>query len=181
MVCYLNTWFPWSFSAQVTLLQWIHSQFRSTFCRDHQVHHRSDQDLGGRFLLKDDEVKIGGNRSRYWWVVLDIWMFQLLGLVDEWSDFTSLTPHGVASKPGIHVTWFGIADSNRVRFPGSLEPSRRQVAAMQFKAKLTKMEALSMVGSPADFKFEKSAFLLPPGSSENLPYQVVLLDFVHQQ
>lgn len=55
------------------------------------------------------------------------------------------------------------------------------MAAMQFKAKLTKMEALSMVGSPADFKFEKSAFLLPPGNSENLPYQVVLLDFVHQQ
>ena len=52
---------------------------------------------------------------------------------------------------------------------------------MQFKAKLTKMEALSMVGSPADFKFEKSAFLLPPGNSENLPYQVVLLDFVYQQ
>ena len=45
--------FFWSFSAQVTLLQWIHSQFRSTFCRYHQVHHRGDQDLGvGRGSLR---------------------------------------------------------------------------------------------------------------------------------
>ena len=75
-----------------------------------------------------------------------------------------------------HVTWLGIADSNKLRFPGVSFPENRRVAAMQFKAKLTKMEALSMVGSPADGDPSVTTSM-PPGNSENWPYQVVLLDF----